>query len=129
MVEQVPFMFYYERLKTMLLDFFTQPLFGLILLGLAGWYWSEARRIHEYAVKLVKESCKQHEVQLLDATIRLQSWRIYLDRSFYIQRTYRFEISADGQQRLFGWIILHSDRARELQLQNIDGQLIYQTLH
>jgi len=113
----------------MLSDFFTQPLFGLIVLVLAAWYWNEARRIHEYAVTVVKESCRQHEVQLLDATIRLQSWRIYWDRSIYIQRTYRFEISADGQQRLFGWIILHADRARELQLQNIDGQLTYQSLH
>ena len=41
-------------------------LFALVLLGFALWFWSEARRYHERAVRVVKRAVSNSGAQLLD---------------------------------------------------------------
>lgn len=111
-----------------MLDFLTQPVTALTLLLLIIWCWRESRRIHELTLLTVRRICQAHGMQLLDATVRLQSLRIKLRGRVCIQREYRFEFSSDGNQRQFGWVFLEGDRPRDLRLQDADGQMVYQRL-
>ncbi len=110
-----------------MLDLITHPVIGLLLLLLTIWYWRESRRLHELTLAIVRRACQAQGLQLLDATIRLQSLRLNLKGDFSINRKYRFEFSSDGHQRQYGWVFLHGDRPHSMQLQTADGQLLFQS--
>lgn len=112
----------------MIMDFLTHPIVGLTLLFLIGYMWRENRRIYELTLGIVRRACQAQGMQLLDGTIRLQSFRINFRNDFAVRRAYRFEYSSDGNQRQFGWVYLEGDRAQDLHLQDAEGQVTYQHL-
>lgn len=107
-------------------DFLTQPVTLLVLLLLVIWYWRESRRLHEQTLHIVRRACRSQGMQLLDATVRLQSVRPVFKPRFSIRREYRFEFSSDGNQRQYGWIFLDGGKPRDLRMQDEDGQMTYQ---
>lgn len=113
----------------MIVDFLTHPMVGLTLLFFLGYLWRENRRVYELTLGIVRRACQAQGMQLLDGTIRLQSFRINFRDNFTVNRAYRFEYSNDGNQRQFGWIYLQGDQPQDLQLLDAEGQMTYQHLN
>ncbi len=110
-----------------MLDFLTHPVIALLLLTAIVWNWRESRRMHELTLATVIRVCRGQGIQLLDATVRLQSVRLSYKNGLSINRKYRFEYSSDGRQRQYGWVFLHGGKLHSMQLQTADGQTLFQS--
>ncbi len=113
----------------MIVDFLTHPIFGLTLLFLMAYLWRENRRVYELTLGIVRRACQTQGMQLLDGSIRLQTFRVDFRNHFTVTRAYRFEYSNDGNQRQFGWIYLQGDQPQDLHLLDAEGQTTYQHLN
>ena len=96
-----------------------ETLLILILLGFAVWFWTDSLRAREAAIQLSQMACRQHGVQLLDATVSL--WRIGLKRDrdgqLRIHRCYRFDFSDEDQSRQQGHIQLLGRRLQSMAME------------
>lgn len=96
-----------------------ETLLILIVLGFIVWFWTDSLRAREAAIQLSQLACRQHEVQLLDATVSL--WRIGLKRDgegrLRIHRCYRFDFSAEDQGRHQGHIQLLGRRLQSMAME------------
>jgi len=78
----------------------------LILLGLLIWFWLDTLQVREVALHAARDICHHQQLQLLDATVTLQSLK--LRRSvgrLKWQRTFQFSYSSRGDNRDTGFII------------------------
>jgi hypothetical protein len=103
----------------------------MILLGL-GWLWLENQGVRDQAIAIAKDFCAQENVQFLDDA--MASVRISLKRNerghLAIARTYQFEFSDTGDNRLKGTIIMLGKKLETLHLQPYRLSVVSnQTLH
>lgn len=83
-------------------------LFGMLLLAIAVLGWQALRAMHERALLIAARSCREANLQLLDATVALQRVRMARAQgSLGWQLDYSFDVSADGQQRGQGRLRFH----------------------
>jgi len=72
----------------------------------AGWFWLDSLRAREVALDGARRACEAEGVQLLDWTVAMKRIRLGRDdegrRGF--QRTYEFEFSDTGNNRIEGSI-------------------------
>lgn len=85
-----------------------EPLFLLIGVGLALWFWQQSLRARELAIHSAEELCRRQGLQLLDGTVALNALRLRRNNRGHIalQRTYLFDYSRDGDLRQQGFVLL-----------------------
>ena len=107
-------------------------LFFLTLLAALFLLWSREQQAKLQALTLVRRHCQQEDVQLLDDTLMLDSWRLrrlpklalisadsnrQRPSGWQLMRCYRFEFSSTGDERYSGELVLAGRRLWRLQLQ------------
>ena len=90
----------------------------IFLLGL-GWLWLENQGVRERAIAIAKDFCTKEDVQFLDGAMALVRMRFKRDAlgRMAIARTYQFEFSDTGDNRLKGTIMLLGQKLETLHLQ------------
>jgi len=86
--------------------------------GAALWFWVDARRHHERALRVVRRALRSHQAQLLDDTVALQSMGLARAPSgrLAIRRSYGFDISYDRMTRQRGSLTLLANSIQVLEL-------------
>lgn len=76
-------------------------LFAITTVALAGWFWLINMRTREIATQIAVETCRQKQVQFLDATVALEGMRPTRAASgrMKLRRIYRFEYHDHDDQR------------------------------
>ncbi len=90
----------------------------LILLGLLLWFWQNTLRARESALHAARELCRFQQLQLLDATVTLQSLRLRRDKDGWLRlrRTFLFSYSDTGENRRTGFILMTGNRIEQVGL-------------
>ena len=103
-------------------------LFALISLSFLVWFWADSLRARERALLVCAQSCKEVNAQLLDQTVALRRIRITRDRDGRVAllRTYRFEYTFDGVQRLRGSVVMRGRAVETVAIQSLDGATQYE---
>jgi hypothetical protein len=74
----------------------------LLLTILGGWFWLDSLRVRELAISAGRQAATQYGLQFLDETVAFS--RLWLARNssgrMRFQRTYQFEVSDTGSDRL-----------------------------
>lgn len=85
-----------------------QSLFLLAGIGLIVWFWLQSLHARELAIRTAKDLCQRQGLQLLDATVSLNSLRPRRNAQGHMSllRTYQFEYSTDGTERQMGFVLL-----------------------
>lgn len=85
-----------------------QSLFLLAGIGLIVWFWLQSLRAREIAIRTAQDLCQNQGLQLLDATVSLNSLRPRrsVQGHMSLLRTYQFEYSTDGTERQLGFVLL-----------------------
>ena len=77
----------------------------LLLIGCALALWMNALRARERAVGIVRRLCERADVQLLDQSVALRSFKFTrIDGRLALLRRYGFEVSVDGHDRHRGHV-------------------------
>ncbi|MFN7085848.1 MAG: DUF3301 domain-containing protein [Burkholderiales bacterium] len=89
----------------------------ILFVGL-GWLWFDGLRVREAAVCAAREACVADGVQLLDDTVALAAWGLARGAGgrLAMRRTYRFEFSDTGDNRLEGSVTLLGGEIQALYL-------------
>lgn len=89
-----------------------------LLLGM-GWLWYENQGVRDRAISIAKDFCAKENVQFLDEAMAAVRYRLRRDARGHlaIARTYRFEFSDTGDNRLQGTIIMLGKQLETLHLQ------------
>ena len=76
-------------------------------------------KVRELAVSSARAHCQQLQLQLLDQSVSLQSTRLVRDPHALalLQRDYRFEFTATGDERYKGKICMRNGRLHSIWLQ------------
>lgn len=79
---------------------------ALLIFLAGGWFWLDSLRARDFALDGARRACEAEGVQLLDWTVTMKRIRLGRDdegrRGF--QRTYEFEFSDTGNNRIGGSI-------------------------
>ncbi|MEW6313275.1 MAG: DUF3301 domain-containing protein [Pseudomonadota bacterium] len=91
---------------------------ALAILAVAGWFWFDSMRAREAAVRLGRQTCQREGVQFLDDTVALAKFALGRNRKGHaaLQRTYRFEFSPAGNERLAGQVVLIGGQVEAINL-------------
>ena len=83
-------------------------LIALLLLAGLVWFWQDTLRARDIARQVAFNTCKQQNLQLLDATVSLRRVRpIRCPRGHAcIQRTFVFDYTRDGDYRQQGFVMM-----------------------
>jgi hypothetical protein len=94
-------------------------LLTILLLLALGWFWLENQGVRDQAIAIAKDFCTQENVQFLDEAMAPASYRLRRNArgQLAIARTYRFEFSDTGDNRLKGTIIMLGKDLETLHLQ------------
>ena len=88
------------------------------VLLLVGWFWWDSLNKRELAIRAARSVCQQAGVQLLDESVSLK--KLGLGRDGYqrvqFQRTFAFEYSDTGDNRLPGYVYLLGARVLDVNL-------------
>lgn len=89
----------------------TLELILLFLLILGGWFWMDTIGKREIAINFGREITAKMQLQLLDETVACQRIRLSRDSrgQMQIQRTYSFETTASGSERLQCILVLRGN--------------------
>lgn len=89
------------------------------LLAALGWFWYDSMRAREAAIAIGKEVCRRDGVQFLDETVALANLGFTRDPRGHLtfRRTYRFEFSDTGNNRLKGSVVMMGTRLEILNLE------------
>lgn len=88
-----------------------QALLPLSICAVAGLLWYAAMRARELAILHAGRLCAEHGAQMLDQSVALHSLRpIWRDGPPRLARSYRFELSYDGDDRHRASLTLIGDR-------------------
>lgn len=97
------------------------PLDLLLLLPLVAlaMFWSDSLRALEVARNAGKKACLRECVQFLDDTVTVSALALARDAQgrLAIQRTYRFEFSDTGDNRLEGTLVLLGARVESIEME------------
>ena len=89
----------------------------LLLVGCALALWMNALRARERAVVIVRRLCERADVQLLDQSVALRSFKFSrIDGRLALLRRYGFEVSVDGQDRHRGHVDIKGHAAEHWSL-------------
>ena len=98
-------------------------LLPIIILALVVWFWAESLRAREHALRACAMACRKINAQLLDETVALRRLSIARDdngRAVW-RRTYRFEYTLDGKQRMRGSVVMRGRSVETVAVQSPDG--------
>ena len=98
-------------------------LLALIALTLLVWFWADSMRARERALRASASACGEIDAQLLDQSVALRRIGITRNRNrgATFIRTYRFEYTVDGTNRLRGSVVIRGHRVETVVLQSPDG--------
>jgi hypothetical protein len=96
---------------------------ALALFLFGGWFWVDSMRAREVALEAGRRACDAEGVQFLDWTVAVEKLRISraVDGRLRIRRTYEFEFSDTGNNRLKGSITLLGTQLVALHLAPLEG--------
>lgn len=84
----------------------TSPIW-LIVAAVVAWLWASELRARETALRVCRNACERHAVQLLDGSVALARVRPRrIDGRVCLVRQYRFYFSAEGVDRRLGELTL-----------------------
>ena len=91
--------------------------FAVVLFGVV--FFVDGLRVREAAIRVAREACRQHGLQLLDYTVQGARTRLARDANGIarLRRTYVFDFSDDGVTRRSGSIVMLGAQAESLQLE------------
>lgn len=83
-----------------------------------GWFWLDSLRARDFALDGARRACEAEGVQLLDWTVAVKKIRLGRDEEGRrgVQRTYGFEFSDTGNNRIEGSITVIGRQLRALNL-------------
>lgn len=86
-------------------------------IGIA-WFWLDSLHIRDLAVEAGKRAAEQYGLQFLDETVASSKLWAARDENGYmrLQRTYRFEVSDTGTERLQCSVTLLGNRVEKLDM-------------
>jgi hypothetical protein len=89
------------------------------LIATAAYLWWYGRGLKDAALKAAKRYCQKQQLQLLDESLVLDKLQMSRDERGHLclQRRYRFEFSATGDERYQGTIALTGKRIIRIELQ------------
>ena len=95
----------------------------LLALGLLAWFWADSLRAREHALRVCRKACAQIDAQLLDETVALRRLSIARNTQGYAvwRRTYNFEYSLDGTERLRGSVVLRGRAVETVAIRSPEG--------
>lgn len=93
--------------------------FFLIALFAGAWFWLESHRVLDLARAAARQFCATQGLQLLDDTVASTAIGLQRDAQGHltITRTYRFEFSDTGDNRLAGSIVMLGHKVGPMHLQ------------
>lgn len=99
----------------------------LVLLGVAGWFWFESHHVLDLARSAARQFCAAQGLQLLDDTVASAALRIERNARGHLilARTYRFEFSDTGDNRLAGTIQMLGRQVGPMHLQAFGTGVTY----
>lgn len=96
---------------------------ALLIFVAAAWFWWDSLRARDVALDGARKACDAEGVQLLDWTVAMRRMRLGRDgegnRGF--QRTYEFEFSDTGNNRIKGSITVIGHQILSLNLPVIEA--------
>jgi len=86
---------------------FTSLIYVMVLVAV-GWFWLNSIRVLEIARHAAKQACIKADVQFLDDTVASTGINLVRNQSGrrVLQRTYRFEYSETGNNRIEGKVVM-----------------------
>jgi len=80
----------------------------IMVLVIIGWFWLKSIRVLEIARNAGKQACLKADVQFLDDTVSSTGIKLVRNLSGrrVLQRTYRFEYSETGNNRIEGKVVM-----------------------
>jgi hypothetical protein len=83
-------------------------IFGIIVLAGIAWLWLDSLKVREAAVRAAKEVCAAEGLMLLDDTVAISGLKPRRDDDgrVRLQRSYEFEYSDTGNNRLKGSVVM-----------------------
>lgn len=93
-------------------------LVALAIIGGVLVFWRNTLRAREQAIRVSRAACKARGHQFLDDTVSLARLRIARGSQGWplLRRTYEFEFSADGYDRIVGSVTLFGARVESVYL-------------
>jgi hypothetical protein len=90
----------------------------LFAVGLAAWFWINSLQAREIAVSAGREAAEKYGLQLLDETVAMARLRFARDvmGRLRLRRTYQFEVSDTGAERLACSLVLLGNRVEALEI-------------
>jgi len=97
---------------------FVNLLFLLLLITL-GWFWFDSLKALEIARNAGKRTCSDANVQFLDDTVASTGLALVRNKAGrrVLRRTYRFEFSETGDNRLEGRLVVLGDRIESVTME------------
>ena len=81
---------------------------AILFLIACGWFWMDSLRARDAALDAARRACDAENVQLLDWTVAVRKLRLARDEEgrVKLRRTYEFEFSDNGNNRIDGSLTL-----------------------
>ncbi len=94
----------------------------LLIFGLGAWFWVDAMRAREVAVRYCKKSCEHEGWEFLDQTVVLKKmWPRRNGRGrMQWRREYAFDYSTNGTDRQEGLVVMLGASVLQLNMQSRD---------
>ncbi len=85
---------------------------GILSLAAVAWLWLDSLKAREAAVRAAKEICAAEGLLFLDDTVAISALKLARDEEgrLMIQRSYDFEFSDTGNNRLKGSVVMLGHR-------------------
>ena len=98
-----------------------------MLLGLVFLAWYEIFKTRERVIIHCQRVCKEARLQMLDQTVSVSAFRLAINRGIIpdLVRTYRFEYSISGDERLPGYVDMVNNRISSVRFTGPEGETIY----
>ena len=103
----------------------------VLIVGAAlAWLWLDSLKAREIAVRAARDACAADGLMLLDDTVAIEALKPVRNEHGHIvlQRSYDFEYSDTGNNRLRGGVMLRGHRVVMLNVGAAGGGNVY-TLH
>lgn len=95
-------------------------LFLIVFFLALGWFWLDGMTAREVAETAGKRACREAGVQFLDDTVAFAGLGFGRDEAGHLKprRTYRFEFSDTGDNRLKGMVVMLGREVETLDLEH-----------
>lgn len=95
----------------------------LLLLVASGWFWMDSLQARDAALDAARRACEAENVQLLDWTVAVRKLRLGRDEDgrVRVRRTYEFEFSDTGNNRIGGSLTLLGRQLLAIRLPLLDA--------